>query len=426
MKTRNTRARLVMVALCLVALAPAWLVHANDGTNANTGGDPGPSSQGTAALTHGRLVAGAGGTYLPISPDGLAPTGPDRRGPLDVPPAAPNPQGMACPAVHVFHLGPGAPGPVGRILEIVAIHPSFTKNRSGGYDGSDPAFGYNVPDAIPAGGDPNATTLGSPATAANVAGHVINVTAYLQVLGSWVDARPVPPYGGSCQGAQFTFGTPFIAGDAAAPAPAQTVLQSPPFPTGAALVASLTRAWSIGTVETLPGPDPDARTFVHMPTCVWTRSTVPLVPTASHALTETLAGGYVVFLLYDVTVTPGPVTWDWGDGSSTSAPGPVEDGPVALPVYDPSTQGWTDPCAVSHTYASVSLGATITASETFTVTITVSWSDGVTVHTEPMQCDATTGGSCVLDIGPDQGWRSGPHPVDQIEPVPFLPPSPTP
>src|ERR1700722_8312865 len=34
---------------------------------------PGPSSQGTGALTHGKLVAGAGGTYLPIVPAGITP-----------------------------------------------------------------------------------------------------------------------------------------------------------------------------------------------------------------------------------------------------------------------------------------------------------------------------------------------------------------
>ena len=74
----------------------------------------------------------------------------------------------------------------------------------------------------------------------------------------------------------------------------------------------------------------------------------------------------------------------------------------------------------------VSAGATITATETFTVTITVSWSDGVTVHTQPVACDASTGGACHLPLGPADGWQSGPHPVDQIEPVPFQAPSPTP
>ncbi len=229
------------VGLCLAALAPYGPVQADGGLNASATGTPGPSSDGTGAVTHGRLVAGAGGTYLPITPNDLVPTGPDARSPLDIPPAAPNPQGMTCPAVHVLHLGPGSPGPVGSILEFVAIHPHFTKNSAGGYDGSDSAFGYDVPDAVPAGGDPTATAPGSPATAANIAGHIVSVAAYLHVRGTWVDARQVPPYGGSCQGAQFTFGAPFLEGDAPAPAPPQSVLQTPPFPTGPALVARLSR-----------------------------------------------------------------------------------------------------------------------------------------------------------------------------------------
>ena len=90
-----------------------------------------------------------------------------------------------------------------------------------------------------------------------------------------------------------------------------------------------------------------------------------------------------------MTVTPGTVAWSWGDGTTTIAPGPVEHGPARLPAYDPSTQRWTDPCAVSHDYAAVSAGATITATETFTVTITVSWSDGVAIHTQPVAATPT-------------------------------------
>ena len=151
-----------------------------------------------------------------------------------------------------------------------------------------------------------------------------------------------------------------------------------------------------------------------------------MAPVPYHALTTAVVGGYTLFLLYEVTVNPGTVTWSWGDGSSSTAPGPIEHQPSSLPSYDPSTQQWTDGCAVSHEYANVSNGATITATETFTITITVSWSDGVAVHTQPVVCDASSGGACRLSIGPGDGWLSGPHPVDQIEPVPFQPASPTP
>jgi hypothetical protein len=255
---------------------------------------------------------------------------------------------------------------------------------------------------------------------------VIAVTALLRSRGTWQDAQPVAPFGGSCVGATFSFSTPYLAGDLVPPTPPGSVLSTPPFPTGTNLVAALTGAWTIGSVDTLPGPGPTARTFVHIPTCAWTQSDVPTVAAPFHALTATRVGGYTFFLLYEVTVTPGPVMWRWGDGTSTSFVGPVEHGPASLPVYEPSTQRWTDPCQVSHAYATVSAGNTVTATETFTISISVSWSDGVAVHTQPVTCDPATGGACRLTLGPGDGWQSGPHPVDQIEPVPFAPPTPTP
>ncbi len=381
---------------------------------------PGPSSQGTGALTHGKLVAGAGGTYLPIIPAGITPGGSDPRNPLTIPPPGVNPQGMSCPAVRRVH------GPGGGIVLVLSILPTFTKNGAGGYDGADPRFGYAVAGAIPPGGNPADTAIGSPATAANVGGHVVAVTAFLRSRGTWVDAQAVAPYGGSCQGATFVFSSPYLAGDAAAPEPPVSVLNTPPFPTGADLATALTRNWTVGTVDMIPGSSATSRTWVHVPTCAWMASTVPTAPDPSHALTSTVVSGYTLFLLYDVTVTPGTVAWSWGDGTTSIAPGPVEHGPARLPAYDPSTQRWTDPCAVSHDYAAVSTGATITATETFTVTITVSWSDGVAIHTQPVACDANTGGACRLTIGPGDGWQSGPHPVDQIEPVPFQPATPAP
>jgi hypothetical protein len=311
------------------------------------------------------------------------------------------------------------------VVAAISIHPGFTLNTAGGYDGVDPGFSYAVADAIPPGGDPASTAPGSLATAANVGGHVIAVTAFLRTRGTWVDAHAVAPYGGSCQGATFSFSPPYLAGDAPPPEPATSVLNNPPFPIGADLVAALTRSWTVGDIATLPGGSPTSSTFVHIPTCVWTDSTVPTAPDPYHALTLDVVDGYTLFLLYDVTVTPGPVAWSWGDGSTTTAPGPVERGPAVLPMYDPLQQQWSNPCAVSHAYADVSTGATITATETFTITITVSWSDGVSIHTEPVAC-ATTRGACGITLGAADGWETGPHPVDQIEPVPYQPPSATP
>jgi hypothetical protein len=405
----------------LAGLIPGAAVSAAGGGGGGGGSQPGPSSQGTGAVTHGKLVAGAGGTYLPIIPADIIPTGANPRNPLQVPPPGPNPQGMTCPESHVFHVRPGSPSPGGGIVAVIAIRPVFTRNAAGGYDGIDTAFAYAVPGAIPPGGDPANTAPGSLATAANVAGHVIAVTAFLRTRGTWQDAQTVAPFGGSCQGATFSFSAPYLAGDAPPPVPPVSVLRKPPFPVSANLVAALTKSWTVGGIETLPGGSATSRTFVHIPTCAWTASTVPTAPDPYHALTTTVVDGYTLFLLYDVTVSPGPVAWSWGDGTSTIAPSPVEHQPGSLPSYDPSTQRWTDPCAVSHSYTDVSPGVTITATETFTVTITVSWSDGVAIHTEPVTCDPATGGACRLTLGPRDGWQSGPHPVDQIEPVPYQP-----
>jgi len=419
--------------LATTARIGCWLLAATvlspiaAGAAGGSGGtEPGPSSQGTGAVTHGKLVAGAGGTYFPIIPVNITPGGADQHNPLDTPPPGPDPQGMICPASHRFHVGAGSPSPGGGIVAAISILPTFTRNAAGGYDGADVRFGYAVAAAIPAGGNPADTAPGSLATAANVAGHIVAVTAFLRTRGAWVDAQPTAPFGGSCQGAIFTFSVPYLAGVAPAPEPPVSVVTTPPFPVGADLMTALTRTWTVGSVATIPGSSPTSRTWVHVPTCAWTDSTVPVAPDPYHALTTTTVSGYTLFLLYDVTVIPGTVAWSWGDGTTTVAPVPVEHGPATFPTYDPSTQRWTDPCAVSHAYAAVSAGATITATETFTITITVSWSDGVTTHTEPVACDIASGGACRVTLGPNDGWQSGPHPVDQIEPVPYQPPSPTP
>jgi hypothetical protein len=419
------RLRWLCLAVAVTSLVPLMPARAAGGAG-STGPGPAPSGAGTAALTHGKLVAGAGGTYLPITPTDIVPGGSDPRNPLEIPPQGPNPQGLSCPTTSLFHVGPGSPAPGGGVVAVIAIHPGFTRNSGGGYDGHDAGFAYAQQDAIPSGGDPTLVAPGSLATAANVAGRVVAVTAFLRTRGTWQDAQPVAPYGGSCVGASFTFSAPYLAGDAPPPTPPPGLLATPPFPTGAALTTALTGAWTIGSVASLPGPGLTARTFVHIPTCVWTESDVPTQPLPLHALSAAVVNGYTLFLLYDVTVTPGPVTWSWGDGTSSTAAGPVEQGPASLPRYDPSTQQWTSPCAVSHAYATVAGGVTITAAETFTIDITVSWSDGVSVHTQPVTCDAATDGACTLALGPADGWQSGPHAVDQIEPVPFAPPTPSP
>src|SRR4029077_10729805 len=115
----------------------------------------------------GRLVAGAGGTYLPIVPADIMPTGTDPTNPLLIPPPGADPQGMTCPETQLFHVGPGSPSPGGGIIAAIAIHPFFRKNATGGDDAFDAGFGYALRGAIPPGGNAADTAPGSLATAAN-------------------------------------------------------------------------------------------------------------------------------------------------------------------------------------------------------------------------------------------------------------------
>jgi len=374
---------------------------------------PPPQSSAGANIQLNTLEAGAGGTYTPTTGNQVPSLHTDPRNPASVPPP-PDPEGKVCPNTITLHPG-------GRtIVSVATFYPSFTRNAQGGYDGYDAAFGYNQPNAIPANGDPSQQAIGDNATAANIGGHIIGVGAFLDQRGTWHDATPgIPPYGGSCQGFAFTYSTPYVAGDAAPPIPPPQVLDQPPFASGAALMAQLTGQWRIGTIDTLPGPQPNITTYVHIPTCAWLNSGVPTAPVPLHAIKTTTENGVTLYLVYNLTVSPGPITWDWGDGSSSQS-GPVETAPASMPQYDPSAQTWTDPCDVSHHYPTVSAGVTITATQTFFISITVSWFDGVAVHTAPVACDAANEGPCQLTIGAANGWASGPHPVSQIEPVPVI------
>jgi hypothetical protein len=363
--------------------------------------------------------------YQPIPPSTIGPARSGSGGALRRAAAGLNPQGLACPDPAILttrHGGFYEQNPVGGgVHSLITIYPTFDRNAQGGYDGYDATFGYAARNAVPAGGDPALSGPGATVTAVNIAAHVIAVDAFLIQFGDWQDAQPNPPYGGHCAGASYVFSAPYIAGNAAPPAPPLAVLQRPPFQPGAALVAEVTRDWSIGMLQTLPGPGQTTRTYVHIPTCAWLASSVPTAPVPFHAVTTATAGGYTYFLVYNVVVTPGPVTWGWGDGTTATTASVIETQPSTLPSYDPTAQTWADPCQMSHAYASVDSGRTITASETFAVSITVSWSDGLSTHTAAVPCDPAGGGACTLTLGPAQGWVSGPHPVDQIEPVPFSP-----
>ena len=422
MKKRRTAACALALTCLALTTTPALAAFGTPIVDPNS--PPQPASSGSTALTDGNLVTGAGGTFTPIPPNVLKPGGSDPGAPTSAPPPYPAPN---CPGG--FSYLQWSPG-----VSFYTIWPSFTRSQDGGYDGHDAWYGYDVPDAIQPGGNPVLTDNGDPATAANMAGHAIAVTLEIASTSAWSASSlqwsaqrngivgPIVPTTCSNGAITYGFGEAYLDGSAPASAPPSTVLNAPPFGVGPALLASVTGKWRIGTIGTLPGPDTNTRTYVHIPTCAWLDSDVPTAPTSLHSVTSTVVdNGYTVFLVYNITVTPGAVTWDWGDGTQTSSLDASEAAPATLPSYDATAQTWSDPCSVSHQYATVSDGRTITATQTFTIAITVLWNDGLATQSQTVACNAATGGACTLSIGAGQGWQSGPHPVDQIEPIPFSP-----
>ena len=389
------------------------------------GGPAAPASQASASADN-KLHTDASGAFTPGLPNYIPPTG-QGPGPATVSSGPPYPK-QGCPPGFGYMPALTAANPT----ETEIFYPSFTRNANGGYDGTDTWFGYNERNAIPPGGDAWRTDLGDPATAANIAGRKIAVEVVIGETDNWPAAvpkwnldyyQPVPGAAqGSCDNGSISYGftQPMIWGEAPPPAPPLSVLDAPPFGVGPTLLAGVTGSWRIGTVSTLPGPGNTSRTFVHIPTCAWLDSGVPTATAFLHAITTAQSRGYTLFLVYNITVTPSGVTWNWGDGAQNTSLDAPEAGPASLPVYDAASQTWTDPCSVSHSYATVDTGRTITATESFSVHITVSWNDGVRTYMDTVPCD-TSAVDCTLNIGPAQGWQSGPHPVDQIEPIPFSP-----
>ena len=413
-----------VIAAVVMRLMPVPVLAGPQSNLNDPNPQPQPASSATSALTNGHLMAGAEGTFTPITPNFLKPGGSDPGAPTSAPPPYPAPN---CPGGFSYlRWSPGA--------YFYTIWPSFMRSKDGGYDGHDAWYGYDVPDAIQPGGNPALTDNGYPATAANMAGHAIAVTLEIASTSAWSASSlqwsaqrngilgPIVP--ATCDNGAITygFGQAYLDGPAPASTPPSAVLNAPPFGVGPALLANVTGTWRIGTVATLPGPDTTTRTYVHIPTCAWLDSGVPSEQTTMHSVTSTtVTNGYTVFLVYNITVTPGAVTWNWGDGTQTASFDAPEAAPATLPSYDAASQTWSDPCSVSHNYATVSDGRTISATQTFTIAITVLWNDGFATHSQTVACNAATGGACTLSIGAGQGWQSGPHPVDQIEPIPFSP-----
>ena len=415
--------RTVRPAVALIVLTAVMLISASHAkADSSSGGQqtpnatPIPSSLGLDEVDHGQLQAGAGGQLVePIPPTTIPPSRPD---PIPSTSTAPQPLPGCAPGFAYLAASTRT-----------RIYPTFTRNAVGGYDGHDAWFGYDVRGAVPPSGASTGFAPGSfPVTADNIAGHIVGVDLTLggpnQLTGP---SQPNSVYPtdvfGLCDAGAITyeFSFPFVAGDAPPVSPPTNVVAMPPFPLGVNLATSVMGHWRIGSVATLPGPDPTTRTFVHIPTCAWLDSSVPEAPAALHAIKTATYLGYTFFLIYTVTVTPGAVTWDWGDGTHTSSDSAPNAAPPTLPAYDASSQTWSNSCSVFHAYETVAPGRTITATQTFTTAITVAWSDGVTPHSQTVGCDPATRGPCMTAIGAAQGWTSGPHPVDQIEPIPFSP-----
>lgn len=422
------RRRWLALATAVAVFGVTGTSVARAGNGANTYDTPvppaSPASDGSAAVGNKTFSVGAGGVYAPIPPTNIKPGASDPGGSSSAAPPYPAPN---CPGgfSYIQH----SPG-----VYFYPIFPSFSRNAQGGYDGHDAWFGYDVPNAIQPGGNPNWTDNGYPATEANMAGHIIAVDLEIGPTSAWDSFSlqwsrggggiQAPSPAGTCDNGDISygFGQTYIDGPAPASAPPANALNNPWFGLGPTLLANVTGTWRIGSVGTLPGPGSTAPTFVHIPTCAWLDSGVPTAPTTLHTVTSTLdSDGYTLFLVYNVSVTPGPVSWDWGDGTRTASTDAPESAPTTLPNYDAASQTWTDSCSVSHAYNTVNNGRTITATQTFSVAINVIWSDGVGVEQATVNCDRVTNGPCVLTIGAAEGWQSGPHPVDQIEPVPFSP-----
>ncbi|MBV8529205.1 MAG: hypothetical protein JOZ75_12895, partial [Candidatus Dormibacteraeota bacterium] len=152
-------------------------VHAGPGGSNGSSTDTGTSSAGSAAITpNDDLAVDASGAYTPIPPATIKPGKNDTGGgPTSAPPPYPAP---GCPGAYGYV--PHSPLP-----KTYTIYPSFTRNAQGAYDGHDAWYGYDVANAIPPGGNNTLTDDGYPASAANMAGHIIAVDVAVGPTTAW-------------------------------------------------------------------------------------------------------------------------------------------------------------------------------------------------------------------------------------------------
>lgn len=187
------------------------------------------------------------------------------------------------------------------------------------------------------------------------------------------------------------------------------------------ITVTLTPTGSILTAPGIVSPDGSMPTYATIPTCAWIAGeTVTAVPTT---ITQSVVSQGVTYTFQD-TITPGSVTWNFGDGNPGSTSGSGRGTPTTVnnhPTYDLGTASWNAaPCTVYHTYMSVSdTGYQISASQGFTVTATVT--STATGGTVPADAGCGTGRVCTTSVAWGAGGSSPRHPVWQIEAIPVAP-----
>ena len=176
---------------------------------------------------------------------------------------------------------------------------------------------------------------------------------------------------------------------------------------------------SLGTIRYIPDDQTVHHGYVHTPTCFWVEGDQLPAPNnelvAYQYKTVNMAGPYgpiTMSLLYVIDVKPQAVHWDFGDGTTATG---FQSTQPPTPAYHPDSDSWTDQCAVDHRYDQVreAPGYTVTAWQTFDVTTTLYWANGL------------PGGSGSTVIASASGpitrtWPTIQIPVDQIQSVPVV------
>lgn len=143
-----------------------------------------------------------------------------------------------------------------------------------------------------------------------------------------------------------------------------------------ALVDEVEKDWSTGGVSMTPLPT----AYVFIPTCAWIAgSALPFGAPEHHWMYEGVSEGGIVYVLrFDLWAQANGVTWNWGDGASSWAPGPGGPGGASY-----GSGGWSS-CSgggTQHVYKTVG-GVKVSASATVDLWATVTWDAGTGLETQ--------------------------------------------